>query len=120
MSMESPWRFGLAACAAALVATASLAEVGGAAPPAKSFTVALVGGKVQGSDTLKVKQGERVELQVSGDRPTVLHLHGYEIEAKIAPPKPAVLAFKADLAGRFPVHEHGGGHRAVLFIEVHP
>jgi hypothetical protein len=34
-----------------------------------------------------------------------------------------LLTFKADMAGRFPMHEHregAGNHRAVLFIEVYP
>jgi len=123
MSPKSPWRFGLAAIAAAVVATASLAQAGSAPPAARTFTVAVAGGKVKGSDTLKVKQGERVELHFTSDQPMVLHLHGYELQAKVEPPKPSVLAFKADLTGRFPVHQHregAGSHRAVLFVEVYP
>jgi hypothetical protein len=92
-------------------------------PSARIIAVAIAGGKAKGSDTLKVKQGERVELQLSADKPMVLHLHGYELEAKVDPPKPGLLAFKAAIPGRFPVHEHRegpGNHRAVLFIEVHP
>ena len=34
-----------------------------------------------------------------------------------------LLTFKADMAGRFPMHEHregAGNHCAALFIEVYP
>ena len=83
----------------------------------------IVGGSVKGDETLKVRQHDQVEVRFTSDRPMVLHLHGYDIDAKVAPPAPTVMSFKADLAGRFPMHEHregAGNHRAVLFIEVHP
>lgn len=102
----------------------ALATVTGAAMAAsQQFSVELVGGRVKGEETLKVRQGDQVQLRVTGDQPMVLHLHGYDIDAKLAPPAPALLNFKADLAGRFPVHEHrhgAGNHRALMFIEVHP
>jgi hypothetical protein len=52
-----------------------------------------------------------------------LHLHGYDIERAVEPGAPATMAFRASLAGRFPVseHGHGGRHgRTVLYLEVHP
>lgn len=94
-----------------------------AASAAHDFAVTLVGGKVQGDDTLKVRRGEQVAVRITSDRPLVLHLHGDKIEATVAPPQAGVLSFKADLPGRFPVHEHregAGNHRADLFVEVHP
>lgn len=107
-----------------LLALAVLAPFAGAALAASpKFSVELVGGRIKGDDTLKVKQGDQVQVSVVSDQPLVLHLHGYDIETKVAPPAPALMAFKADLAGRFPVHEHregAGNHRAVMFIEVHP
>jgi hypothetical protein len=90
---------------------------------AQGFTVVFVGGKVRGDDTLKVRQGDDVDVRFTSDRPMVLHLHGYELEAKATPAQPGRLAFKASLPGRFPIHVHGQGadnHRAALFIEVHP
>jgi len=105
----------------ALVAWLTIAGAATAASP--SFSVELKGGRVQGEDTLKVKQGDQVEVRLRSDRPMVLHLHGYDLDVKVAPPAPALLSFKAGIAGRFPVHEHregAGNHRAVLFIEVHP
>jgi hypothetical protein len=74
---------------------------------------------------LRAAEGERVELRWSADEPLVLHLHGYDIETRVAPGKPAVTAFAARLTGRFPVAIHGEGaashrHRALLHVEIHP
>jgi len=109
-----------AALAAALTIALSRAF---AADGAKVFELVLAEGKVAGNNTLRVKRGERVELRWSGDRSTVLHLHGYDVECAVSPGAPAAMVFKADLAGRFPVseHRHGPGHhRALLYLEVHP
>jgi hypothetical protein len=108
-----------------LIALVALATIAGAAAAAssQSFSVELVGGRAKGDETLKVHQGDQVEVHFRSDQPMVLHLHGYEIETKIEPSTPALLKFKADLAGRFPMHEHregAGNHRPVLFIEVYP
>lgn len=110
-----------------LVALAALATIAwpaaAAAAAAPAFTVELRGGRVDGDETLKVHQGDQVQVRFSSDRPMVLHLHGYDLDVKVVPPAPALLTFKAGVAGRFPMHEHregGGHHRAVLFIEVHP
>lgn|SRR5688500_14182908 len=91
-----------------------------AAEPAV-FELTVVAGP--SSQTLKVKRGERVELRWKSERRVTLHLHGYDLERTVAPQAPAVMAFKADIAGRFPVseHGHGGRHgRTVLYLEVHP
>jgi FtsP/CotA-like multicopper oxidase with cupredoxin domain len=108
-----------------LIALAALATIAAAAAAAssQSFSVEFKGGRVKGDETLKVHQGDQVQVRLSSDQPMVLHLHGYDIDARVAPTTPALLTFKADVAGRFPMHEHregAGNHRAVLFIEVHP
>jgi len=111
-----------------LIAWMAVAAFGGTAATAaaastQAFSIAIVGGRVQGDETLKVRKGDQVRVSMTSDQPMMLHLHGYEIEAKVEPPAPTLLAFKADLAGRFPIHVHthgAGNHRAVLFIEVHP
>jgi hypothetical protein len=72
---------------------------------------------------LRATEGERVELRWSADEPLVLHLHGYEIETRVGPGKPAVTAFAARLTGRFPVEIHGKGgerHRTLLHVEIYP
>ena len=76
-----------------------------------------------GPKTLRVGEGERVRLQWSSDQPAEVHLHGYDIETKIEPGQPAVTAFDAETAGRFPVTAHGLGgedHTTLLYLEVLP
>jgi hypothetical protein len=99
---------------------AFVAAVAGAEPAKKVFELSA---DEKSSRTLKVNRGERVELRWKSDRRMTLHLHGYDLERTIGPQAPAVMAFKADIAGRFPVseHGHGGRHgRTVLYLEVHP
>lgn len=108
---------------AAFVLTALLAGLSNAEVPRKIFDLALGGGKLQGADTVRVQRGDEVELRWTSDRRIALHLHGYDIEAVAAPGAPAVMAFRARIAGRFPVsaHAHGAGHeRPLLYLEVHP
>ena len=111
--------FGLLACMA-VTATAQAQEV-------RRFDLALKAGELpKDQRTLKVKQGDSVELRWTSDQPIRLHLHGYDIEVAVKPGEPTVTALQARLAGRFSVdkltdkpggHQHGG---KILFFEVHP
>jgi hypothetical protein len=94
-----------------------------------AFDLAIERGRVPASMRLiRVKQGDTVRLRWTTDRPITLHLHGYDIEMKVVPGAVAVMSFRADVAGRFPVEEHrpraGGGHShgeaALVRIEVRP
>ena len=97
----------------------------GPASADKAFELMLVEGRLPGrSDTLRVKRGEKVELRWTSDRPMQLHLHGYDIEVRVAPQAPATMSFVAKVAGRFPITEHAHGrshhHRSIVYLEVHP
>ena len=64
-----------------------------------------------------------MELRWTSDRNIAVHLHGYDIEARVTPGATSVMAFRARIAGRFPVseHAHGARHeRPLLYLEVHP
>jgi FtsP/CotA-like multicopper oxidase with cupredoxin domain len=91
---------------------------------AKVFELVIMDGRlVAASNTIKVKKGDDVELRWSSDRSITLHLHGYDIERKVAPQSTAAMVFKAKLPGRFPVSEHQHGsrqERTLLYLEVHP
>jgi hypothetical protein len=94
-----------------------------AQPAKKVFELTIVDGRVAGVDaTLRVEQGDEVELRWSSDRPLSLHLHGYDIETNVSRQVPSVMSFSARMAGRFPVSEHreGARERTILYIEVHP
>ena len=81
---------------------------------------------VSGGPTIQVTEGDRVELVWSSDEAVELHLHGYDLELQVSAGEPAVLAFTAAVAGRFPMTSHsfaGGGdhsHRPLLYIEIYP
>ena len=93
----------------------------------RRFDLALKAGELpKDQRTIKVKQGESVELRWTSDQPIRLHLHGYDIEVAVKPGEPTVTALQGRLAGRFSVdkltdkpggHQHGG---KILFFEVHP
>lgn len=83
-----------------------------------------------GAETLRVEQGDQVEVRWTSDRAATLHLHGYDLELEVTPAAPARVRFEAHATGRFPVTlhgaeggshgGHGGGEPVVLYIEVHP
>lgn len=103
-------------------------------PPAVAaeltFDIKIEGGRVP--DTLRlirVNEGDLVKLRWTSDQPIVLHLHGYDIEKRVAPGAVTELAFRAYATGRFPIHVHAQGAGAsgqahedapLATIEVYP
>ena len=59
--------------------------------------------------TVRVTQGEQVEITLSSDQPAELHLHGYDLSAQPEPGMPGTFSFVAKIAGRFPVEAHRMG-----------
>ena len=90
--------------------------------PIKHFELHITQGKVMiDGQTIRVSQGDQVELYWSSDKPDVLHLHGYDIHTEVTPDVPAVMQFKAHASGRFPIESHGhSGHGNLIYLEVHP
>ena len=88
----------------------------------KRFSVKIEGGGVpENENTLRVNEGNGVEIEFTSDRTLTLHLHGIDIETTVAPGKPAVMRFQATVAGRFPVEAHGArAHTALIYVEVYP
>jgi len=99
----------------------ALAQSVDAVPP---ISVEIKKRKIVGARTIRVKQGDQVNLQWKTDEKAELHLHGYNIETNVAPGKPASMNFTAKATGRFPVTSHGfgdgHGHSALIYIEVFP
>jgi hypothetical protein len=118
-----PSRMAHGATVIALLCVATVAYADASGQP-KILTLSLVNGVIRDvGDTVKVKQGDQLELRWSSDKPMQLHLHGYDIEVKVSPQAPAVMAFKANLPGRFPIEPHGQGsgpHHPILYLEVYP
>src|SRR5579862_6041065 len=95
------------------------ASADAAAPKVLNF--AIENGAVVGNgDTVRVQQGDDLELRWSSDKAMELHLHGYDIEMRVSPQSPAVMSFKANIPGRFPVEAHGlatAHPRPLLYLE---
>ena len=78
---------------------------------AKVQKVQIKAGKpVGGVSSLKFKKGDDARIEVSVDKPHVLHLHGYDIEKKATPSKPATFSFKANSEGQFELESHTNEH----------
>ena len=70
---------------------------------------------------IRVTQGDDVTLHFSSDELHHLHFHGYDIEVEVGPTLHAMMNFKANATGRFPVEVHGSNsHHALFYIEVYP
>jgi FtsP/CotA-like multicopper oxidase with cupredoxin domain len=74
----------------------------------KVFDVSVEDGGMN-PDEIEVAEGDRVTLRFTSDAPLELHLHGYDLEAEVAPEEPAELSFEADLTGRFEIEDHDEG-----------
>jgi hypothetical protein len=108
------------ALALALGTAAGAAEV--------TFVLRVENGRLPANMRLiRVKQNDVVKLRWSTDKPMSVHLHGYDIEQKIAPGTVSEMTFTARATGRFTIEPHlagqSGGHAhgdVLVTIEVHP
>jgi hypothetical protein len=95
-----------------------------------TFDIKIDHGRVPDTMRLsRVNEGDVVKLRWTSDQPIVLHLHGYDIEKRVAPDAVTELAFTAYATGRFPIHVHAQGAGAsghahedapLATIEVYP
>ncbi len=115
-------RCGLIQCVTALLLAFGVAAAGAAEV---TFELRIENGRVpENMRRIRVKQHDVVKLRWSTDRPMTVHLHGYDIESRLAPGTVSEMTFTARATGRFTIEPHlqsPGGHGAVLVtIEVHP
>jgi hypothetical protein len=95
-----------------------------------TFDIKIEAGRVGDAMRLiRVNEGDVVKLRWTSDQPLVLHLHGYDVEKRIAAGAVTELVFTAYATGRFPIHIHeqgagAGGHAhedlPLATIEVYP
>ena len=120
--LRSP--FGAIAFASSLAASTVVAQ--GAEV---TYALRIESGRVpENMRLIRVAQGDVVKLQWSADKPSTVHLHGYDIEKRVTPGAITELTFTARATGRFPVNLHGSaaetaghGHEDTLVtIEVYP
>ncbi|GAY12452.1 hypothetical protein [Pseudonocardia sp. N23] len=113
-----------AAAATAPPATTTAAAATTAAPASpvqdttERITVAWAGGQATG-DTGKVAVplGATVEIVVTSDKADELHLHGYDLSARVPAGGTATLRFAATIAGVFELELHGAD-RELLRLQV--
>ena len=70
--------------------------------------------------TIRITEGEEVQIKWTTDETVELHLHGYNIRALAKPGQTASMNFRAHTAGRFPISAHSFGHRTMIYLEVYP
>jgi hypothetical protein len=126
--VSTVWR--LVARKSALLLLAIVA--GSTAVPAAElvFDIRIEQGRVPDTmHLMRVHQGDAVKLRWTSDRPLVLHLHGYDIEQRVAADDVAELKFTASATGRFSIEIHAAGVGArgyvhddapLAIIEVYP
>ncbi|NQW22519.1 MAG: cupredoxin domain-containing protein [SAR202 cluster bacterium] len=81
------------------------AACGGGEPEDIDIPVTITEGKMS-PETIKVKQGDTVTLQIDADVPGEFHLHTYDIESDIPGGETADFLFVADATGRFKITYH--------------
>jgi FtsP/CotA-like multicopper oxidase with cupredoxin domain len=102
------------AAATTVATTAATSTSGGATTTSGASTTAgfsgvLVEAKVTGNNVqtanrrVRVDLGQKVRIQVEADRAEEVHVHGYDLKGDVAPGKPAVIDFTADVPGVFEV-----------------
>jgi heme/copper-type cytochrome/quinol oxidase subunit 2 len=101
--------------AATTVATGAATSTGGgatsttgAASTTAGFSGVLVEAKVT-SRRVRVDLGQKVRVRVEADHAEEVHVHGYDLKADVAPGKPAVIDFTADVPGVFEVELEESG-----------
>jgi hypothetical protein len=114
--------------AAALLLVVVLWQVFSAPGPAASnpvpgkevFDLVLKDGKLaSGQSVMQVHQGEQIVLRISSNTTDELHLHGYDLHARITPQQTAVLEFSANRTGRFTLELHEA-QTELGALEVYP
>ena len=109
-----------------------LITAGSACVPAAevTFDIKIERGRVPDTMRLiRVNEGDVVKLRLTSDQLIDLHLHGYDIEKRVAAGAITEVVFTAYATGRFPIHVHAQGAGAgahahedapLATIEVYP
>jgi hypothetical protein len=97
-----------------------------AKPEARRFDLRIANGKLlDAPGVIRVLRGDTVVIAWQTDRPTIVHLHGYDIETTATPERTAEMSFVANATGRFPIGLHAdksakARHSVLIYLEVHP
>ena len=100
--------------------TATSTSSGGAtssteAASTAGFSGVVVEAKVTGNQVetasrrVRIDLGQKVRVQVEADRAEEVHVHGYDLKGDVAPGKPAIIDFTANVPGVFEVELEESG-----------
>ncbi len=64
------------------------------------------GHRTAGPDTIEVRRGDTVTVEVTSDQADEVHVHGYDRSLELQPGVAATLSFIADIPGTFEVELH--------------
>ena len=81
-----------------------------ASPAGQRIEVQVTGGQASGdTGRVPVAADEHVTLVITSDTADEVHVHGYDLEAGLAPGQPTEIAFDATIPGVFEVELHEAG-----------
>jgi len=112
-----------AATTAAATSTSSATSTSEATTSTAGFSGKLIEIKVTGDQVetaerrVTVATGEKVRIRVQSDVADEVHVHSYDLKKDVAPGKPAVIEFTADVPGSFEV-ELEEAHRKLIDLLV--
>jgi hypothetical protein len=119
LSGAAPAAVGSPGAPAASAGTPAAASAG-ATPGDGVFELVVRNGRlVSGPALIQVHEGQRVILRITSDATDELHLHGYDLHARIRPQETASLEFSANRTGRFGLELHKA-HTELGALEVYP
>lgn len=106
---------GTAATTAATSTSSGGATSSTEAASTAGFSGVVVEAKVTGNQVetasrrVRIDLGQKVRVQVEADRAEEVHVHGYDLKGDVAPGKPAVIDFTANVPGVFEVELEESG-----------
>lgn len=78
-------------------------------PKVKVFSISVTGEKVDGGpQTLDVKVGDQVRIEVTSDTANEVHVHGYDLTGKVEPGTTTRIDLLADKPGQWEIELHEG------------
>jgi hypothetical protein len=96
-------------------------ETAPAAPEPVTIAITVRNGRpVGGIARPTVRRGDRVVLVVRSDVTGDVHLHGYDLEQRVAPGTPARIRFRATIPGRFEIELHAHPELHIGELTVRP
>jgi hypothetical protein len=89
-------------------------------PELPTLRVTVLEGRPEGGiQRLAVARGDRLRIVVRADVSDHVHVHGYDLMRNVGPGRPAQLAFRATIPGRFEI-ELEDRHLLIAELEVTP